>query len=290
MYGQIEWNCFLQMCSTAMQCSMLFKCASKRLSWKQQYWVSRRQGARQSNSSKQVSESFSCARCYPFPTNSVERSRYHPFASALFSFFFECSNLASLGLAWNAIRKEGAVALAEALRSTTTLKEFNVAWNQFGGAAVLQLGASLSENSSVEFIDLSHNTITSQECITLAVALRANQTVRRVILDGNAPGKHGAAALLRAVLYRQPRLLSSPLSQQDLGSIPAAVRADCPFHPSQHRPPLEISLQNCNCVTSHPSDFDAHAPSVDLQLSLSSLYDRCVGYTVFSYLQQLLMS
>lgn len=136
------------------------------------------------------------------------------------------TTIKQVDLAWNGIRRTGAVTLANALFTNRTLQRLDIAWNGFGtegalwcssptghvGALTLpyvgcgtlmagseHLGMMLSSNNTLRVLNISHNSVQAQSAIVIANNLKKNTTLTNLQMNGNALGKDGGRALLRCM-------------------------------------------------------------------------------------------
>jgi len=99
----------------------------------------------------------------------------------------------------NSIGDEGAIALAEALKSNRTITNVNLGWNSIGIKGAIALAEALKVNKTIKEINLWHNSIGDEGALALAEALKANNTIEKINLGANSIGDEGATAIARAL-------------------------------------------------------------------------------------------
>jgi len=110
-----------------------------------------------------------------------------------------CSTLKTLDLAWNGIRRQGAIRMAKALNINTSLQKLDVAWNGFNSDGSEHMGMMLSTNTSLRMLDLSHNTVDAKSAIVIANNLKKNSTLTNLQMNGNPLAYDGGRALMRCM-------------------------------------------------------------------------------------------
>ena len=116
-----------------------------------------------------------------------------------------CS-LKKLEIAWNMIRGESAVTMANSLGVNQSLTYLDLSYNAMGKEGGQRVGNALIENKSIVHLDLSSNNIEATGCFCICVGLIENTTIRRVLLDGNPIGALGARAIMQVPLMAGKRL------------------------------------------------------------------------------------
>eukprot|EP00984_Skeletonema_dohrnii_P008654 scaffold3211_cov91-Skeletonema_dohrnii-CCMP3373.AAC.7 len=99
-----------------------------------------------------------------------------------------------LDLLDNKIGKEGAIALAEALKENTTLTTLTLGWNGIDKEGAIALAEALKENTTLTALKLENNFIDNEGAIALAEALKENTTLTSLNLEYNEIGDEGAFA------------------------------------------------------------------------------------------------
>ena len=98
----------------------------------------------------------------------------------------------------NALGDDGAILLANALRTNVHLKKITCASNAIGDRGAEAIAETLLENTTLQSLDLSLNWITDTGAIALASALMENAALREFSLSENRFGARGSLALLQA--------------------------------------------------------------------------------------------
>ena len=111
-----------------------------------------------------------------------------------------------LEIAWNMIRGESAVTMADSLGVNRSLTYLDLSYNAMGKDGGQRIGNALIENKSITHLDLSSNNIDATGCFCICVGLIENKTVRRVLLDGNPIGALGARAIMQVPLMVGKRI------------------------------------------------------------------------------------
>ena len=105
------------------------------------------------------------------------------------------------------ITTEGIAALAEALRSNTTLLTLDLRGNDIPDAGVCSLKYALSMgNSTLKLLNLSDNDITDDGAGHLAEILEGNEKLTHICLDTNKIGNQGVDMLADVLTHRNTSL------------------------------------------------------------------------------------
>jgi hypothetical protein len=107
--------------------------------------------------------------------------------------------VAKLKLGYNEIGDSGAVALADALKTNTSITKIDLKSNEIGDSGAVALADALKTNTSITKIDLSSNTIGVSGAVALADALKTNTSVTTIDLGWNEIRDAGAVALADAL-------------------------------------------------------------------------------------------
>ena len=105
------------------------------------------------------------------------------------------NTLERLDLYGNRIGDAGAMALATALQTNTSLKALDLRLNKIGDAGAKDLATALHTNTSLTTLDLHGNIIRDAGAKDLATALLTNISLTTLDLHGNVIGDAGAMAL-----------------------------------------------------------------------------------------------
>ena len=109
-------------------------------------------------------------------------------------------NVTKLDLSSCRILADGAKALAEILKTNTTLREINLWGNNIGNEGVIKLAGALRENKTLTKLNLGWNNIDDAGAKALAEALRENNTLQKLNLSGNNIEDVGFLALAEAAI------------------------------------------------------------------------------------------
>ena len=90
------------------------------------------------------------------------------------------ASLTSIDLSWNDLRKDGAVAVANALHVNASLTELNLNGCSIGKDGAVAIAKSLEVNASLKSIDLSWNQLGKDGAIELAKALHVNASITKL--------------------------------------------------------------------------------------------------------------
>merc|ERR1712096_569572 len=93
------------------------------------------------------------------------------------------------GIGW-----QGAVALAEALKTNTTVQTIDLGSNRIGPEGAVALAEALKTNTTVQKIDLGSNSIGPEGAVALAEALKTNRPGGRCGAGRGAKDQHDGAA------------------------------------------------------------------------------------------------
>ena len=131
----------------------------------------------------------------------IEEMRFHgnsigdEGAVALADGLKSCSNLQTLDLTTNNIGTEGAVALADGLKSCSNLRTLHLSANNIGTEGAVALADGLKSCSNLQTLDLCENNIGDEGAMALADGLKSCYNVQTLDLSMNRIGDYGAVAL-----------------------------------------------------------------------------------------------
>ncbi|KAH3732179.1 NOD3 protein [Pelomyxa schiedti] len=108
-------------------------------------------------------------------------------ASALANCLKQSTSLIELDLSYNTLSDTGAQALSRGLKYNTTLTALNLSGNNIHDAGIKAISRAIKSNKTVMYLKLSDNFIDSSG-LTLAKALRRNKTITHISLDGTGIG------------------------------------------------------------------------------------------------------
>ena len=123
--------------------------------------------------------------------------------------------ITNLNLGHKQIGKEGAIAIAEALKVNAVLTNLRLFDNNIGDAGAAALGEALKVNAALNTLELQSNKISDAGATALADALKVNAALTNLDLKHNPIGDVGAVALgegikVNAVLQKLEIGLSGP--------------------------------------------------------------------------------
>ncbi|KAJ1975003.1 hypothetical protein H4R35_003349 [Dimargaris xerosporica] len=127
-------------------------------------------------------------------------------------------SITHLYLDHSVVERTGAVLLAKALRTNTTLHTLSVADNRIGDQGLEFLAKALEVNSTIRVINLAHNGITDRGVEHLARSFMYNTSLTTLDLSSNQIKHRGMEALTKAmerriVAWQQASSTSSPLAE-----------------------------------------------------------------------------
>jgi hypothetical protein len=120
----------------------------------------------------------------------------------------------------------GAVALADALRTNTSLTELYLCYNRIGDIGARALAIALRTNTSLTALYLGANQIGAAGTTALAEALKVNTRLTTLNLGVNQIGDAGAVALADALRTTNTSLTELYLCYNRIGDIGARDLAD----------------------------------------------------------------
>ena len=109
--------------------------------------------------------------------------------------------MSTLRLGWCNIEKDGARALADALRYNGSISTLDLRANKLGDDGVIALSQSLQVvNETLEHLDLAYNEVKDKGAYALAQALKnnANASLKEIGISNNYITKLGEVALSEA--------------------------------------------------------------------------------------------
>eukprot|EP00937_MAST-01D_sp_MAST-1D-sp2_P004366 g4366.t1 len=93
----------------------------------------------------------------------------------------------------------GAIALGEALKTNTTLQGLSLSYTSVGDGGATALGEALKTNTTLQKLGLNHTSVGDGGAIALAEALKTNTTLQKLWLYNTSVGDGGATALAEAL-------------------------------------------------------------------------------------------
>ncbi|KAL0246038.1 hypothetical protein GEMRC1_007254 [Eukaryota sp. GEM-RC1] len=135
------------------------------------------------------------------------------------------NRVVNVSLQSNSIGPEDAIALADALTVTSSVKYIYLQRNSIGSEGAIAIADALKVNSSVTFVDLQHNSIGSEGALAIAKTLKLNSSISGLFLENNSIGSEGALAFADA-LNVNFSLTYINLSNNSIGSEGALAVAD----------------------------------------------------------------
>ena len=135
------------------------------------------------------------------------------------------TTLTRLRLSRNNLNAAGAAVLAEALKKNTTLTRLRLSRNNLNAPGGAALAEALKKNTTLSWLDLSNNNLNAAGGAALAEALKMNTTLTELNLSGNDLNAAGGAALAEA-LKKNTTLTGLRLSNNNLNDAGAAALAE----------------------------------------------------------------
>lgn len=136
--------------------------------------------------------------CRELRTIYLDQNDLGPEDIRIFIVGLNASFVARLYLTHNDLGDEGAILLAQALRTNVHLRVLDCAANAIGDRGATAFAEALHENHTLWKLDLSRNVITDAGAIDLADALTENATLREFYLSENRLNGAGRRALVQA--------------------------------------------------------------------------------------------
>ena len=136
-----------------------------------------------------------------------------------------CSNLQYLALSANSINDEGAVALADGLKSCNNLQHLTLHTNSISDEGAVALADGLKSCNNLLVLNLSTNNISGEGAVALADGLKPCNNLQYLNLSTNSIGDEGAVALADG-LKSCNNLKYLNLSTNNIGAEGAVALAD----------------------------------------------------------------
>jgi Ran GTPase-activating protein (RanGAP) involved in mRNA processing and transport len=108
--------------------------------------------------------------------------------------------LDTIDLGWNTIGSLGAVGIANALKTNSSLLYLDLAANAVDDIAAQRIGAAIATNSKIKEVYLSQNMINDAACFVFSKSLNDHPSLMKLDLSTNPVGEAGARALFRLIL------------------------------------------------------------------------------------------
>lgn len=122
-----------------------------------------------------------------------------------------------LDVAYNSITDHGAIAIADALWSNTTLTRLNLMCNKITNRGARALAKALMHNKTLTHLSLGGNCISDEGAKAIAEALRSNTTLVSLNLAANNICDAGAEAVAESLMsnisLNQVRLIGNSISE-----------------------------------------------------------------------------
>ena len=126
------------------------------------------------------------------------------------------TTIQSLNLSYNKLGPEVDIALAEVLKTNTTLQTLNLKHNNFGPEGFVALAEALKINTTLQSLNLQSSKLEGEGALALAEALKTNTTLQTLNLKWNNINPEEALALAEA-LKTNTTLQTLDLSGNSLG-------------------------------------------------------------------------
>ena len=145
-------------------------------------------------------------------------------ASALAAAIRHHKELKHLDVSSNNIGSDGATALAAAIQHHKELKELDLSSNNIGSDGATALAAAIQHHKELKYLYLSSNNIGSEGATTLAAAIQHHKELEELYLSSNNIGSEGMTALAAAIQHHK-ELKYLDLSSNNIGSEGATALA-----------------------------------------------------------------
>ena len=149
--------------------------------------------------------------------------------ASTFCHYAQC--LLKLDISYNSIRRNGAKAIADALKHCTHLEELNISGNHIAGDGACVLARSLCHYAQcLVKLDISHNSIRRDGVNSIADALKHCTHVEELNISGNDIGDDGACVLASTFCQYAQCLLKLDIRYNNIGSDGVKAIADALKH------------------------------------------------------------
>ena len=91
------------------------------------------------------------------------------------------------------------IRFAKAFAENTYLTHLDLSWNSVGDNGAMILAQSLRSNETLRILDVTHDEIKEKGAFVLADMLKENKGLERLVLSDNPIGQRGGRAVLRAI-------------------------------------------------------------------------------------------
>jgi hypothetical protein len=160
--------------------------------------------------------------------------------------------LRELNLAWNVIRLDSAMALAQSLAINESLLFLDLSYNCIGPEGGRVIGESLFENRTLQTLLLANNSIDATSCFIICAAIQQNFSLTHLCMDGNPVGEIGAKSLM---------------------NIPCALGSR-----------LTLTADKCNVMFRSQENnwFDEEDPCGKYSLDMTDSFSRAVAFKLLT--------
>ena len=91
------------------------------------------------------------------------------------------------------------IRFAKAFAENTYLTHLDLSWNSVGDNGAMILAQSLRSNETLRILDVTHDEIKEKGAFVLADMLKENKGLEKLVLSDNPIGQRGGRAVLRAI-------------------------------------------------------------------------------------------
>ncbi len=124
-------------------------------------------------------------------------------ANAIAQLLQYSKSLVHLELGWNGIGPSGSSAIEKSLQKNTNITFLGLSWNGLDEIGGISMASLIGTSKFLRELDLSNNRISMVATCLISSALRQNTSIRTLNLSGNLVGKTGCKSLFRVIRWQQ---------------------------------------------------------------------------------------
>jgi Ran GTPase-activating protein (RanGAP) involved in mRNA processing and transport len=177
----------------------------------------------------------------------------------------QCSkSLGHLELGWNAIGPSGSVAIEKSMQESSSILFLGLSWNGLDESGGVSMASLIGASKYIQEMNLSNNRISMIAACLISSALRQNTSLKYLNLSGNLIGKTGCKSLFRIIRWQQLYRHSKFLEQAESAKLSQMILN-------------HDEIECCEIVEQPAAVINVDACVFEDQMSLDLGLDNCNG-------------
>ncbi len=189
----------------------------------------------------------------------------------------QCSkSLVHLELGWNAIGPSGSLAIEKSMQDSSSILFLGLSWNGLDESGGVSMASLIGASKCIQEMDLSNNRISMIATCLISTALRQNTSLKYLNLAGNLVGKTGCKSLFRVIRWQQLYRHSQFLEQIESAKLSQLILNHDKIDSREivERPAVLINVDACIFEDQMSLDLGLHNCNGVHRLNLKNFRDR----------------